>query len=183
MTFPRDNHGNSDNFDDSQPDNYYDHNSENQYGNTAPFDPYRQQLPSGYDAHNNYGNYQGKPGMWNYGPAAHTGFSGMPSHNTPMHRPDNFLVLNIIALCLCCLPGGLIGLYFSAKVNSYWDTGQWDEAHRSARNARTWFWISLATPFVLVGLLLLFLFVAVLVGVDYSVNDYGTFLENDVLST
>lgn len=203
MTFPHDDNPNAHHGDDP---NNKPNGTNNNHNDATPYDPYRRQMPPAgrpgdpsanygadhtssyssnhdYGAHNSYGSYFGKPSNWSGGPAAYTGFSGLHNNEPPTHRPDNFLILNILAIFFCCLPGGIIGLYYSAKVNSQWDTGQWEQAHSSARTARTWFWISASVPFIFLGALLLLFLASIFLGSGLPTEEYGRIVENDILST
>ena len=48
-----------------------------------------------------------------------------------------YLVLSIISVC-CCLPFGIVGIVYAAKINSAMTAGDYAEAERSARLAKIW---------------------------------------------
>ena len=58
-------------------------------------------------------------------------------------RPENHLAKAIIATCICCFPLGIIAIINSAKVDSAFDRGNYDEAERLAKEAGKWANISL----------------------------------------
>lgn len=57
-------------------------------------------------------------------------------------KPDNFLVWAILSTILCCLPFGVVAIVYASQVDSYWFAGDHEAARRSAKNARTWTWVS-----------------------------------------
>jgi hypothetical protein len=66
----------------------------------------------------------------------------------PPTRPKNWLVESILVTIFCCLPFGVAGIVFAAQVNSKYDTGDFDGALRSSKEAAKWtkigFFIGLA---------------------------------------
>ena len=75
------------------------------------------------------------------------------SQSTPQPPPltapaqvANNLVLAIVATVLslwCCLPHGIVSLIFATQVNKKAEVGDIDGATKSARQAKTWAWISI----------------------------------------
>ena len=49
-----------------------------------------------------------------------------------------YLVLSIISTVCCCLPFGIVGIVYAAKINSAMNAGDYAEAERSARLAKIW---------------------------------------------
>ncbi len=49
-----------------------------------------------------------------------------------------YLVLSILTTICCCIPFGIVGIVYAAKINSAINAGDYAEAERSARNARIW---------------------------------------------
>ncbi|NDV80998.1 CD225/dispanin family protein [Bacteroides sp. 51] len=60
----------------------------------------------------------------------------------PFKKPDNNLVWAILTTVLCCLPFGVAAIVYSTKVDSAWNSGNYDEALDAARKAATFSWIS-----------------------------------------
>ena len=60
-------------------------------------------------------------------------------HETP---PPNYLAWSIITTILCCLPFGIVSIVYAAQVNSKWQTGDYEGARLSSKNARLWAWIA-----------------------------------------
>lgn len=60
--------------------------------------------------------------------------------NDPMMppKPENNLVLAIITTLCCCLPFGIVAIIKAAKVNGYYIAGQYDEALKTAADAKKW---------------------------------------------
>lgn len=66
-----------------------------------------------------------------------------PVQQTPMGaKPNSYLALSILATLLCCLPFGIPAIIFSAKVDSYWNAGRYQEAQDASRKAKTWMLVS-----------------------------------------
>jgi uncharacterized membrane protein YvbJ len=57
-------------------------------------------------------------------------------------KPKNYLALSILATILCCLPFGIPAIVFSARVDNYWNAGNYQEAQEASRKAKTWMLIS-----------------------------------------
>ena len=70
-------------------------------------------------------------------------------------RPSSYLALAIISTIVCCLPTGIVSIIYATKVNSAYEDGNYDEAVRASKNAKTWGLISIGTAFF--GLILYFL--------------------------
>lgn len=68
-------------------------------------------------------------------------FNGMPQ------EPVNwvpYLILSIISTLCCCLPFGVVGIVFSAKINSAMLARNLEEAQNNAKMARIWIIVSFA---------------------------------------
>lgn len=63
-------------------------------------------------------------------------------------KPDNFLPWAIVSTILCCLPFGIVAIVYASQVDGYWFAGNYEAARRSARNARTWTWVSVGVAAV-----------------------------------
>lgn len=53
-------------------------------------------------------------------------------------KPSNYLVWAILATIFCCLPFGIVGIVFAAKVNDLWNSGQYQASLEASRKAKTW---------------------------------------------
>ena len=49
-----------------------------------------------------------------------------------------YLVLAIISTVCCCPPFGIVAIVYAAKINSAANSGNYEEAERSARTAKIW---------------------------------------------
>ena len=58
-------------------------------------------------------------------------------------RPNSYLALAIISTILCCLPTGIVSIIYATKVNSSYEDGNYDEANKASRNAKTWGLVSI----------------------------------------
>ncbi|WP_347921691.1 CD225/dispanin family protein [Pontimicrobium sp. SW4] len=63
-------------------------------------------------------------------------------------RPDSYLALAIISTIICCLPLGIVSIVYATKVNSLYADGNYDEAIRASKNAKTWGLVSVAVAVV-----------------------------------
>ena len=59
-----------------------------------------------------------------------------------MPKPNNYLALSILATIFCCLPFGIPAIVFSAKVDSFWNAGNYQAAMDASRKARNWMLVS-----------------------------------------
>ena len=106
-------------------------------------DPYKsvnQEQNTSYGEPNNYEYGQGD-GQQNQGYYQQNNFNGMPQ------KPVNwvpYLILSIISTLCCCLPFGVVGIVFSAKINSAMLAGNLEEAQNNAKMARIWIIVSFA---------------------------------------
>ncbi|MEO5361699.1 MAG: CD225/dispanin family protein [Nitrospirota bacterium] len=77
--------------------------------------------------------------------------------------PD-YLVWSILTTLFCCLPVGIVAIVFSAQVNTKVKVGDIAGARDSAKKAKMWCWISVASwaVFALIGV------IAVLVGTLFN---------------
>lgn len=112
--------------------------SENQEQNTSYGEPnnyeYGQQNQNYEQQNQNYTQQ-------NQGYYQQNNFNGMPQ------KPVNwvpYLILSIISTLCCCLPFGVVGIVFSAKINSAMLAGNLEEAQNNAKMARIWIIVSFA---------------------------------------
>jgi hypothetical protein len=56
--------------------------------------------------------------------------------------PKTWLVESILATILCCLPFGIVGIVYAAKVESRYNAGMYAEAQEASNNAKMWTLIS-----------------------------------------
>ncbi|MCK0180512.1 CD225/dispanin family protein [Flavobacteriaceae bacterium S0862] len=63
-------------------------------------------------------------------------------------RPDSYLALAIISTIICCLPLGIVSIVYATKVNSLYADGNYDEAIRASKNAKTWGLVSVGVAVV-----------------------------------
>lgn len=116
-------------------------------------DPYKsvnQEQNTSYGEPNNYEygqqnqNYEQQNQNYtqqNQGYYQQNNFNGMPQ------KPVNwvpYLILSIISTLCCCLPFGVVGIVFSAKINSAMLVGNLEEAQNNAKMARIWIIVSFA---------------------------------------
>ncbi len=116
--------------------------SVNQEQNTSYGEPNNYEYGQGYGQQNqNYNQQNQNYTQQNQGYYQRNNFNGMPQ------EPVNwvpYLILSIISTLCCCLPFGVVGIVFSAKINSAMLAGNLEEAQNNAKMARIWIIVSFA---------------------------------------
>lgn len=119
--------------------------SVNQEQNTSYGEPnnyeYGQQNQNYEQQNQNYTQQNQNYTQQNQGYYQQNNFNGMPQ------KPVNwvpYLILSIISTLCCCLPFGVVGIVFSAKINSAMLAGNLEEAQNNAKMARIWIIVSFA---------------------------------------
>ena len=62
----------------------------------------------------------------------------MEQHGNLPPKPDNYLVWAILSTIFCCIPTGIASIIFASRVNEAYARGEYDEALRASKNAKTW---------------------------------------------
>ena len=110
------------------------------YGESNNYE-YGQQNQNYNQQNQNYTQQDPNYGQQNQGYYQQNNFNGMPQ------KPVNwvpYLILSIISTLCCCLPFGVVGIVFSAKINSAMMAGNLEEAQNNAKMARIWIIVSFA---------------------------------------
>lgn len=63
-------------------------------------------------------------------------------------KPSSYMWLGICTTLLCCLPFGIVSIYYASKVDSSMAQGNYDAAVKNSNNARTWGIVSAAVGFI-----------------------------------
>lgn len=63
-------------------------------------------------------------------------------------RPSSYLALAILSTIFCCLPTGIVSIVYAAKVNSLYASGNYDEALKASKTAKTWGLVSIGLGLV-----------------------------------
>ena len=116
---------------------------------------YGQQNQNYNQQNQNYTQQAPNYGQQNQGYYQQNNFNGMPQ------KPVNwvpYLILSIISTLCCCLPFGVVGIMFSAKINSAMLAGNLEEAQSNAKMARIWIIVSFS-----IGLLTWLIYMALIV--------------------
>lgn len=70
------------------------------------------------------------------------GSSNYVSYDQRLHprppRPSQHLLAAILSTLFCCLPTGIYAIVCSTKVDSYYDSGDYDSANLYSEKARKW---------------------------------------------
>ena len=146
--------------------------SVNQEQNTSYGEPNNYEYGQGGDQQNQNYNQQNQNytqqapnyGQQNQGYYQQNNFNGMPQ------KPVNwvpYLILSIISTLCCCLPFGVVGIVFSAKINSAMLAGNLEEAQNNAKMARIWIIVSFA-----IGLLTWLIYMVLIVTEAVSGSAY-----------
>jgi len=64
--------------------------------------------------------------------------------NQTYPKPNNYLVLAIISTVFCCLIPGIVSIVNAAKVNEAYALGNYEQAERASKNAKTWAIVGIA---------------------------------------
>ncbi len=56
----------------------------------------------------------------------------------PPLKPNNWLWQSIVVTLCCCVPFGIAGIVYAAKVDVLYFNGRYTEAEAAARSARRW---------------------------------------------
>ena len=124
------------------------------YGESNNYE-YGQQNQTYNQQNQNYTQQDPNYNQQNRGYYQQNNFNGMPQ------KPVNwvpYLILSIISTLCCCLPFGVVGIVFSAKINSAMMAGNLEEAQNNAKMARIWIIVSFA-----IGLLTWLIYMALIV--------------------
>ena len=83
----------------------------------------------------------------------------------PLNKPNSFLIENILTTLFCCFIFGAIGIYYAAKVDSLWISGQYAESRSASNTAKLMFIAALVSALVgIVGYLIFLGVIASTVG-------------------
>jgi len=77
--------------------------------------------------------------------------------------PKTWLLESILATIFCCIPLGIVGIIYAARVESNWYAGRKELAINSSKNAKTW---TLITFFTGLTIIILYLLFAVVIGIS-----------------
>lgn len=111
----------------STPYNPYGNDGQNENNSQGDANPYGG---SSYD--------QSANGAYNAAGSFPTGGGvNQPMGERPKNQMAFSIILTVLSVCICCLPIGAVGLYFSTQVNKKWDMGDQAGSLAAAKNART----------------------------------------------
>lgn len=101
-------------------------------------DPYRDNSHSADDNNNleNFTGYSIIPPAIPAPPSPEVYIS--QDDDIPPLKPSNWLWQSIVATILCCIPFGIVGIVFAAKVDSLYYNKNYTEAEVAANKAKTW---------------------------------------------
>ena len=80
-----------------------------------------------------------------------------PAADIPPLKPGNWLWQSIVVTILGCLPLGIVGIVYAAKVDSLYFNGQYDASLRASKKAKMWTVIAFT-----IGILYLILWIIML---------------------
>jgi Interferon-induced transmembrane protein. len=76
------------------------------------------------------------------------------SNNEP--PPKTWLLESVLATLFCCLPCGIVGIIYAAKVESNWYAGRKEIALNASKTAKTWTLVAFFSGIAIIALYLLF---------------------------
>lgn len=79
--------------------------------------------------------------------------------------PKNWLVESILVTILCCLPFGIVGILKASKVNTFWATGNYEEAAKASAEAKRWTIIGFTCGLVWIILYVIFVVTVGMAGI------------------
>ena len=94
----------------------------------------------------------------------------MPYQNQAPQTPINwvpYLVLSIICTLCCCLPFGIVGIVYAAKINSSMAAGNYEEAKNAAKSAKIWIIASAVVGLIVEVIYIIFAFIGGVGGYYY----------------
>lgn len=73
--------------------------------------------------------------------------------------PKTWMAESILVTIFCCLPFGIAGIVFAAKVSSLYAAGQYEEAVKASNNAAKWTKIGFFVGLAVMVIYMIFLFI------------------------
>lgn len=73
--------------------------------------------------------------------------------------PKTWMAESILVTIFCCLPFGIAGIVFAAKVSSLYAAGQYEEAVEASNNAAKWTKIGFFVGLAVMVIYMIFLFI------------------------
>ena len=89
------------------------------------------------------------------------------SNNEP--PPKTWLIESILATIFCCLPFGIVGIIYAAKVESSWYAGRKEIALNASKSAKTWTLVALFSGITAV---VLYIILVVIIGLGAASMNY-----------
>lgn len=90
-------------------------------------------------------------------PPATPAYANVDSNQVPPMKPANWLWQSIVVTLLCCLPFGIVGIIYAAKVDSLYNSGRYEESVKASKNAKKWTLVALAA-FLIYCIVLIIMF-------------------------
>lgn len=89
------------------------------------------------------GGYQDQNTQYQNNPYQNNQYQTPPVYQSSYEpeKPVNwvsYLVLSILTTVCCCVPFGIVGIVYSAKINSAMNAGDYEGAQRAAKTAKIW---------------------------------------------
>lgn len=72
-------------------------------------------------------------------------------------QPKTWLVESILVTLFCCLPLGIVGIIYAAKVSSLYAQGNFEEAQTASNNAGKWTKIGFGVGLAVILLYVIFI--------------------------
>ena len=114
----------------------------------------------------NNSGYQDAAGYQN-----NSGYQNVTGYQNNGQKPEinyvPYLVLSIISTVCCCLPFGIVGIVYAAKINSSMAAGNYEEAKNAAKSAKIWIIASAVVGLIVEVIYIIFAFIGGVGGYYY----------------
>ena len=78
------------------------------------------------------------------------------------------MALAILTTIFCCLPFGIVSIVFAAKVDNYWNAGDYIHAEESSRKAKKW-----ALAAIITGIIAGAAYLIMITTLGIGMNEWG----------
>ena len=111
--------------------------------------------------------YQEAPAQETYTSAQNNPYYGTGQTYSDQTSDQQYLVLSIICTLCCCLPFGIVGIVYAAKINSSMAAGNYEEAKNAAKSAKIWIIASAVVGLIVEVIYIIFAFIGGVGGYYY----------------
>ncbi len=80
-------------------------------------------------------------------PAEHRPWGDPGASWDPGPPPNNHMAWALVTTIICCVPVGLVAVWFAGQVRPKWESGDYYGAAEAATRAKTWGWVAISVGF------------------------------------